>query len=325
MNYNKKFILDFLVENKNNYVTSKVICEKLKLTRAGVSKHIKSLVNDGYVIKSKSNVGYKLVYSDVINKSSIFNFIKDDYKSITIDVLDSVDSTNNVAKRKTFFKNERYYLVVSREQTSGRGRMGRSFFSPKDKGIYMTLSVKLNKPIEKMTKITTATSLFVLDSIKNIAGIGCKIKWINDLYYNDKKICGILTESINDVETGIVHVLIIGIGINIDNNLEDIPDDLKNKMGALFNNSVYGDFDKNKLISNIVNLILDNIFSIDELNYIERYKENSMVIGKNIKYILNGQEYKGQVFDIDENGSLIVKNDNESTKTLSSGEISIII
>jgi len=325
MNSNRQFILNFLLKNKGQYVTSSFICERLGLTRAGVSKHIKGLIDDGYYIECKTRVGYKLIDNNILSKDSILHYIDNNFSSITVDFFNSVDSTNNVAKRKNFFSNEKYYLAVSREQTDGKGRMGRSFFSPKDKGIYMSLAIKLNMHIDKITKLTTATSVFVVKALKEVVGIDTQIKWINDIYYDDKKVCGILTESINDVETGIIDTIIVGIGINLyPCNNDILPVDIKNMVGTILKgNNECLDFDRNELVANIINQILSNIYSINDFGLRDIYKKHSLILNENIVYTINGEERLGIAIDIDENGGLLIKNDCGEIITLSSGEISV--
>lgn len=156
----------------------------------------------------------------------------------------------------------------------------------------------------------------VVEAIKELTGTDTKIKWVNDIYLDGKKLCGILTEAVSDFETGTVSNIIIGIGINL--KTATLPDTLKDKVGFL-------EYDlpiKNELISLIVKKLLK--YDEERNSFIGRYKKYSLVLGKDIKYTKNNTEFYGTALDIDKDGGLIVKSGN-STTVLKSGEISLYL
>ncbi|MDO4618925.1 MAG: biotin--[acetyl-CoA-carboxylase] ligase [Clostridia bacterium] len=209
--------------------------------------------------------------------------------------LDTVDSTNSYLKRLSPKKNT---LVVANEQTNGRGRQGKSFFSPKDTGIYM--SVFLDIPPYPL--LTPDIAVSVCDALDKISPERAKIKWVNDIFLNGKKVAGILTER---HENGVI----IGIGINI--STANFPDDIKNIAGSLNVNA-----DKSAIIADIVNGLMSN------KNRLDCYKKRLFFLGKEITFIKDGISYTGTALDINEDGNLIVRTENE-TMTLISGEISL--
>ena len=182
----------------------------------------------------------------------------------------------------------------------------------------MSLLLRPNVGASDAVKFTTAASVAVCEAVENAFGLKPEIKWVNDVYLNSRKICGILTEAVTDIETGDVDSLVIGIGVNVFKS--DLPSELQGVVGTLEGT----DLDRNRLIAEIINS-LTAMLEIKEgrallKNYINEYKRRSMVLGRNIK-ILNTCETAAAV-DIDENGGLIVRT-ADGTKTLSSGEISI--
>lgn len=236
----------------------------------------------------------------------------------TIIVMDEVDSTNLEIKRLARSGAKNGTVVIAEHQTSGRGRLGRSFFSPTGRGIYMSLLLKPSFEEERAVLVTTAVSVAVCRAIEKISGKQPLIKWVNDLYLNGKKICGILTEAIRDAKSGKIEYIVIGIGINCAKS--EFPDDIKNIAGSICEKEE--EISRNELIAEIIKEInlMGNL--ADSRDFIDEYKRRSLVIGKDIR-ILGKTERKATAIDIDANGGLVVKLSNGETKILSSGEISI--
>ena len=240
-----------------------------------------------------------------INQNYLKNHI---LQNIQIRTYSCIDSTNNEAKRNLDLNP---CLFVAEEQTNGRGRKGRSFYSPKDKGIYMTLLLENNDDLNDIVKITSYASLCVVKAIKKLTNIQTDIKWVNDIYYQDKKICGILIERflLNDKA-----YLIIGIGLNL--YPFSVSEELTNIVGFLN----FKDDIRNQLIVEIINNLL--LFSQNRNSYIDEYKKYSLLLNKEINYYINDEAYHGKVIDIDNDAHLIVLNDNKIV-SLSSGEVTV--
>lgn len=227
---------------------------------------------------------------------------------------DRIDSTNNKAKELAKSGVKENKIIIAKTQTAGRGRVGRSFYSENNNGIYMSFLLKHSYNESQTVLITTAAALLVLRAIKRVTNAEVGIKWVNDLYLNGKKICGILTETINNAKTGTLEWVVIGIGINCGD--VNFPDEIKDIAGSL------GKVDTSRLVAEIIREI-GNIFEIiSTTDYIEEYRKNSIVIGK--KIVILGNENKiAEAIDIDKNGGLVVKTEEGKIETLSSGEISI--
>lgn len=233
-----------------------------------------------------------------------------------IEIFDSIDSTNKYLKSKI---NEKNYgtIVISNEQTSGYGKNDRQFISNKDTGIYMSILINPNCLIEESLKITILTSVAALSAIKSVYNLDVKLKWVNDIILNDLKVGGILCESQINLNNNIIDNMIVGIGINVKEF--DFPPSLKNIATSIENNTNIK-ISRNELISEIINFF--DLYFIDNKNYLNLYKENSYVLGKDITVIQNDRQFFAKAIDIEDNGALIVQEQEKIIKLISS-DISI--
>ena len=242
---------------------------------------------------------------------SIKRYIKND-----IDVIyyTTVDSTNNCCKRLIAEGRSGEFLVVAEQQSAGRGRQGKSFYSPSGTGVYFSLVLNPLLPLQNAVTATTAASVAVCRAIEKTTNKKPKIKWVNDVYLDGKKICGILTEAITNFEEGIVSNVIIGIGINI--STDDFPDDVENagNLDERINRSL--------LIAEVCNELV-KIANGDIKSFIDYYRSHSLVIGEKIIFIQDGEATPATAIAIDKTGGLEVELENGEHKVLRSGEISI--
>lgn len=308
----KEDVLKVLINNADNFISGETLAKKLSKSRAAVWKAIKALQKQGYVIDAVTNKGYRLnEQNDIITEKSLKEFINFDADILYYPI---IDSTNNEAKRLVSNGSNRPMLIVAEEQTNGRGRQGKSFYSPPLTGIYMTL---VTHPMSKLTNAVTATtaaSVAVCKAVEELTDLKPKIKWVNDVYLDDKKICGILTEAITDFETQTVSSVVIGIGMNI--KTIHFPDEVENAASLNVNIS------RVKLIAQIANN-LNRILCCDYGEFIDYYISHSMIIGEKINFIKGSKITPATAIDIDSTGGLVVELENGEITTLRSGEISI--
>ena len=270
----------------------------------------------------------------MLEKESILKGLKTEYKDVDIYIHDVIDSTNTEAKRLATNCATHGTSIFAEAQTQGKGRLGRSFFSPNQTGIYMTILLEAKKDMAQTVLITTAASVAVARAIKSICKVECQIKWVNDIYINDKKICGILAEAVNDANTGMISHIALGIGINMFAPKEGFPEDLKNKAGALCTDNQDDDIDisytRDALAAELINQVLDIYEHIETREFIQEYKERSMILGKDVDVVKhyqadidNATKVKAKVKNIDDDGGLVVVYEDGITETLNTGEISI--
>ena len=299
-----------ILARENDYVSGEKIGEELNLSRTSIWKAIQRLQQEGLEIDSIKNRGYKLIQGDLILPDLI-----QEKTNLTIRYKPETKSTQTDAKEGIEAGNKGNTLYLSTCQTAGRGRFQRPYYSPSQGGIYMSLHIQPNLPYEKLPSYTLLVAAAVYKAIKNLTMIEVDIKWVNDIYFKNKKIAGILTEAMTSVETGLVTDVIIGLGINF--SIADFPDDLKEKAGSLF--MPPASISRNELISEIWNCFYNT--DSDELLYI--YKERSIVLGKEVTFQLEGKLTKGLAKEISESGQLQVELEDKQTIWLNSGEISL--
>jgi len=228
-----------------------------------------------------------------------------------------IDSTNSFSKNLKL-DNDEYNLVISNKQTNGRGRLGRSFYSPEDTGIYMSFVYKNNK-LSNPINITSIAAVAVTNAITEIMDIDINIKWVNDLYYNNKKICGILTEATTNPDTGELDNIIVGIGLNI--STTSFPNELKEIATSINLESSR----KYELIARIVNNLHYFLNNDNKNEFLSIYRNKSMVIGKDIYYYSNNIKYEATAIEINDEGELVVEDKNGNINVLRTGEITLRI
>ncbi|MBO5939535.1 MAG: biotin--[acetyl-CoA-carboxylase] ligase [Clostridia bacterium] len=229
----------------------------------------------------------------------------------------TVDSTNSEARRYAIDGNAVPALFLAEEQTAGRGRMGRSFFSPHSTGIYLSLLLKTNDALSDPITATTASAVAVRQAIEAITGISVGIKWVNDLYYDGKKICGILAESFF---VGADRYLIVGVGVNL--STVDFPEELQGTAGSLFAESTTL---REALAAEIARRLYSILTDGESNVFMEDYRAASLVLGQDITYLQNGVARCGVAEAVDELGRLLVRHSDGTTELLASGEISLRI
>lgn len=308
----KNEILYELLNNTDKFISGESLAKKFDKSRAAVWKAVKALVKDGYDIDAVTNKGYKLSESnDIISAQSIMSKLKNDVK---VFYYPCVDSTNNQCKRLLADGTDGVFVVTADEQSAGRGRQGKSFYSPPMTGVYFSLVINPKTTLKNAVTSTTAAAVAVCRAIEKITDKKPKIKWVNDVYLDDSKICGILTEAVTNFETGIVESVIIGIGINI--KTIDFPE------SAGIAGSIHENINRSTLIAEVVTELL-KIANGDYKSFIDYYRSHSLVIGEKINFIQNGRVTPATATAIDETGGLEVRLEDGSTTTLRSGDISI--
>lgn len=239
-----------------------------------------------------------------------------------IEFFDEISSTNTVLKERAATGEKNGTILISEYQTQGRGRLGRSFFSPRGCGIYLSYLIKPQIKAEDSIFITVAAAVAMVRAIKKVFDIDTKIKWVNDIYYENKKLCGILTEGAV-LTSGELGYAVLGVGINIKNPPGGYPEDFDYKTTNI--ETIKGEVttcEKHRLIAEFINEF-DIIFNDNKFSFIKEYKEASCIIGESIE-ILSG-EHKGYAtaIDINDNAELVAKLPTGETVILSSGDVSI--
>lgn len=312
----KNKIAEFLEQNRGCAVSGQEIADKLNVSRAAVWKAVNQLKEEGYRITAGRNKGYILEeQTDVLSQSGIRHYLPERYKNNEIRVFECVGSTNTAAKTLALQGVSEGAIIAADSQSEGRGRLGREFYSPAGTGLYMSVILKPNKPLSDCTFLTLAAAVSAAEGIERVCGVNAGIKWVNDIFLEGKKIGGILTEAISDFESGMTEAVIVGIGINI--TTESFPEALHTIAGSI------GKFtERNRLCAEIAARLLDYSADDNRQMLLNKYRERSIILGRKVSFMREGQTICGTALEIGEDGSLSVRTEKEILR-LHSGEVSI--
>ena len=318
----RKKVLQKLYKNKGNYISGEILAADLGVSRTAVWKHINILKREGYNIETAPGKGYEFFeMEDKLLPGEIENILSDKTRVKQIIYFDSIDSTNSYAKKEIDRLKDGTVILAGR-QTAGRGRRGRGWVSPEGTGIWMSLILKPDIPPREGIKMTQIAVAAVCKSIRELTKLNALIKWPNDIVINGKKVCGILTEMAGELNK--INYIVIGIGINV--NMKDFPDEIKKYATSLF---IEGNkkIDRKVLLINILKNFEDlydayiKDLSLDKtLSIVRNY---SVMLGKNIRIIQGRSEKKGRAIHINEDGLLLIDLEDGSRELISSGEVSI--
>lgn len=318
----KHQVLKILELNRGCYINGAKLADELYVTRSAVWKAIKALQKDNYRIEAVPNRGYRLIPdNDIVSVESISPYLKPCASHFQLDVRQSVCSTNTIAKEMAQKGAKEGTVIIALEQTQGRGRMGRCFYSPKGSGIYLSVILRPKLSIEDSLMITTCAAVAVARAIEKVASVEAQIKWVNDIYVAGKKVCGILTEASLDFESGGLEYAVVGIGINI--AAAAFPDDIKDIAGSIFRKKPKDKPVSSMLVAELLNNISEMTPCIMDKKYLDEYRRRSFLIGKDIYVIRGNHSISAKAVDIDEKARLIVEYEEHSREALNSGEVSV--
>ncbi len=308
----KDELLSILLSSEDG-VSGSELAERIGCSRMAISKSAAGLADEGYRISVSRSGGYRLEKSDVLSLP-----VLDHYFDIPVYYRPVCKSTMTEAKDLINKGIEAPFAVIAGRQEGGRGRLGRSFFSPEG-GVYLSLVIS-GKEIPNPDMLTTAASLAVSRAIEALTGIGCSIKWVNDIYIHGRKAVGILTEGLVNMEEGGLDKAVVGIGVNLQPGAESIPPELKEKMIYLYP-SGSSPVTRAELAARICREIL----AILDEDFIEEYRSRCFILGSSIKVIKNGTARDAVAIDVDDRAELVVRYPDGRIEALSSGEVTLKI
>lgn len=330
-------LLELFESNKGKYFSGEELAKELSVSRTAVWKAVKALRNEGYVIDAVTNKGYSLsVETDILSLQGIRKYIAPEYADMDMVLLPVTGSTNADVREKANAGAPEGYTVIACQQTAGKGRIGRKFYSPSGTGVYISILLRpRNCPPEQAVKITTVAAVAACEAIETVSEEEARIKWVNDIFVRGKKVSGILTEASFDLENAALSYAVLGIGINVYAPKEGFPEEVKNIAGAVFTERQQDV--KNRLTAEFINrfmayyrVLSGNGFSAEQpedgaklRDYVEKYLRRSLVVGRKVQVLLPEGTRQALVTGIDDECRLLVKYENGEEDRLASGEISI--
>ena len=299
-----------ILSQAEDYVNGEKIAQELGISRTSIWKAIQKLEKEGIQIESVKNRGYQLIAGDLLIPDWI-----EEHSPVQVSFNPDCQSTQMDAKAGMEAGRPADTLYLAAAQSTGRGRFGRAFFCPSQGGFYMSLHLKPNLPFDQLPSYTILSAGAIYKAVKNLTLMEVDIKWVNDIYYRNKKTSGILTEATTSIETGLVTDVIIGVGFNF--FIKDFPAEIKEKAGSLFEEKPT--ISRNELIAEIWKCFYES--DPEELIYL--YKQRSLVLGRQVTFSQKGVDYQGLAKDISDSGQLLVQLTDGQEIWLNSGEVSL--
>lgn len=317
----KAKILKRLENARGDYISGEELAAELGVTRNAVWKCIKRLEGDGYAVSSVKNRGYALSpQGDELSSFSVEKYLGERREGFRIEVKKSSLSTNDDVKKLAEQGAPAWSAVIAEEQSRGRGRYERSFYSPAQNGLYMSVLLRPQLAANETLFITTCAAVAVAEAVEALCGKYAEIKWVNDVYLQGKKVSGILTEASFSVESGGLDYAVVGIGVNVRGSF---PAELGNIAVSMFGEGQCLPQIRSRLAAEVLLRLRDYCEHIKERTFYAEYKRRSFLIGKRVCVLNSGCSRGAEVVGLDENCFLTVRYDDGSFAKLVAGEVSI--
>lgn len=316
-------ILSLLEEKHGKFFSGEEIARKLGISRAAVWKGIEDLRRKGYSIRAMTKRGYSLsTETDVLSAGGIRKHLVPELAAIDIRLFDSVGSTNELLRKHANADASSWTAFLAHEQTAGRAKSGRTFFSPRGTGVYLSLLIRPEKcSLSRMTRFSVEAALAACGAIEEVSGEKAEIKWVNDIFAHGKKVCGILTEGKVSIEEGGLDYVIIGVGINVYEPDGGFPPNMKSTVSFLFRRTRPGA--KNRLAASFLNQFF-LYESMQGANKIMReYRLRNFLIGREVTLINERSSQRIRVLDVDDHCALRIKKSDGSEHRLRSESFKI--
>lgn len=313
-----------ILRKEPSYISGEKISTLLGVSRAAVNGAVKALRAEGYEILSSTNKGYCLnAVPNSLTAGELSAWLPS-HRMQSVLCVDCVDSTNNRLRELALAGAPDGQIVLANQQHQGRGRRGRDFISPRDKGIYLSMLFRPDSLPADMMEITAWTAVAVSNAIETVCGIRPGIKWVNDLLIHQRKLCGILTEMSVESESGYVQYVIIGIGVNVTEQEGDFPPEIR-PMATSLAMETGTEPSRPRLAAEIIRQLdaMAEAWPREKQAFLRRYRECDITVGKEITVVRNALERPGVALSINEDFSLTVRYSDGTSETISSGEVTI--
>ena len=316
-------ILEALMEAKGGFVSGEKLAARFGVSRAAVWKAVNALRKEAYEVEAVPKKGYRLISGDVLSPEGILALLKTDFPYRPV-CRRLVTSTNTELKELAAQGAEEGTVLLAEEQTAGRGRLGRSFYSPFGSGLYMSILLKPEQLPTKAARLTTMAACAAALAIEELTGRDVGIKWVNDLYMDGKKVCGILTEASMSLESGRLERAVVGIGVNLREPEGGFPPELRSIVGAVWGADCGETNLRNTLAARILDHFAEYYLHPDSDDCYLTYKQRSFLLGKEINILHpDGSHSPATALSVDRNYRLVVRLADGREALLNSGEVSV--
>jgi len=308
----------YFLKQAQGYISGEDISRELKISRSAIWKYMQELRKDGYEILAVPHLGYQLKSApDKLLAQEILFGLKTKTMGQRIFHHETLTSTMDTAFRLAVEGEKEGALVVCEGQTKGKGRLGRSWSSPKGKGIYASIILRPQLSPVQVSQLTLLTAVAVCDALRCATKIPVTIKWPNDILINDKKVAGILTELSAEMDR--VRFVVVGLGVNVNTPLNSLPE-----TATSLKHVAQKQFDRVRLLQEVLVKFEHWYESYKHQGFahvIVQWKKFSLMLGKRVRISDQGGTVEGEAIDLDESGGLIVQSGNGSMIKCISGDV----
>ena len=318
----KDQVLEILWSSADRSVSGEELAARLSLSRTAVWKAVEQLRAEGYLIESAPRRGYRLLSkSDVLSASGIEKYL--DCPELRLRCAEELGSTNTVLKELANRGESAGLALVAGRQTAGRGRMGRSFYSPEDTGVYLSLLLRPALPAAEATRITACAAVAVAETLEELSGRAAQIKWVNDVFMDGRKVCGILTEASLDCESGQLSYAVVGIGVNALEPAGGFPEELREIAGSVFRERTLPEL-RCRIAAGILHRLWRYCGGATLEDCFPAYRDRSLVLGRQVELLSPGREPESaRVLDLEPDYALRVRLADGSERAVRSGEVRV--
>nr|WP_317331765.1 biotin--[acetyl-CoA-carboxylase] ligase [uncultured Romboutsia sp.] len=314
-------IIKVILDSKDYSISGEELSKKLGVSISEIWKHMKALKEEGYNVESVNRKGYRLIegQEDFLTYQNISNKLETKIMGNNIVHFETIDSTNNYAKKVASQELEGT-VIISEEQTKGKGRIGRPWHSKSKEGIWMSIILKPNMIPQKAPFITLIAGASIVKALNDL-GVETTIKWPNDIIINNKKIAGILTELSAEIER--INYIVLGIGINI--KTMEFSQEISEIATSLYKegHTISRVDTIRKILKEFEYLYLKYINEGSKEETLDICRQYSSIIGKDVYLIKDEEKELVRCLDINQEGNLVVQTKDNIIRELISGEVSI--
>lgn len=319
----KEKVFTALARRPGEYLSGETLSQELGISRAAVWKAVEALRQDGYTIQAKTGSGYTLTAApDALTEREIRRFLPPG--DFPLHCLEEVDSTNSYLKRIALENAPHGAAAVANFQTGGKGRLGRSFQSPRGKGVYLSILLRPEWAAAEALPVTALAAVAVCNAVEQVCGARPQIKWANDVVLHGKKLCGILTEVALEGETGQVQSMVIGAGINVHHQPGDFSPEVE-AVATSLDQELGGTFSRPALAAALYLelLSLGDRLGSDLSADLAAYRRDCLTLGREVRLLWRDRQETAFALDVDEQFGLIVRRADGEVETIRSGEVSV--
>lgn len=315
----KQQLLRLLEDNRERYVSGAAMAQAIGVSRNAVWKAVEALRAEGYAIDAVTNKGYALSQeNDLLSPQGIERFLPLGHP-FSIVVRKRVDSTNSEARRRAIEGAPEGTVIVAEEQTAGKGRPGKTFFSPATTGLYLSIVLRPALAADRGQFLTCAAAVAGAQAIEQVTGKEALIKWVNDIYCDERKVAGILTEGMVDMESGRFEHAVLGIGVNVKPPVEGFPSDISEVAGSVLDDRTGAV--RCELAAAILARFWSSYRHVAEASFYDEYRRRCFLLGQPLVVRQGSSRVRARAVDLTRDFKLVVELPDKTRRELPYGEV----